>query len=152
MSLTKQYKTDSKRETEGVPITFAANEDGTVPTFYIARMSGTNTKYARALEIATRPHRRQIQLGTFPAKQSEVIMRDVFIRTVLTGWQNVLVADVTGETLPDDENGQSPKAAFNEENAGLLFDRLPELYAELQQQAQNMANFLDESLIEEAKN
>ena len=147
MSLSKIFKTDSALEQKGTPITFPENDDGTVPTFYIARMHETNVKYKKALEVATRPYRRELQLGTMPDNKAKDISMAVFAETILTGWENIPVEDL-GMT-PTTEN---EKAAFTKENVKLLMDNLPDLYSELQSQARNMANFLAAQREDETKN
>src|SRR5207342_3524584 len=59
-----KFKTDRVKEVEGVAIEFsdAPNDDGSIPTFTISRMGKTNRAYSKALEQATRPYRRQIEL------------------------------------------------------------------------------------------
>ena len=38
MSLFDQFETDTAKEIEGVPVKYAPNKDGTVPTFFLSRM------------------------------------------------------------------------------------------------------------------
>src|ERR1051326_6199812 len=111
-SLFSQFRTDNKKEQEGVPITFAPNHDGSVPTFTCSRMAQTNQKYVKALERITRPYKRQIQLQTLPNEKSDKIRMQVFIESILQSWENV-----------QDENGNS--IPYNAENAMKLFEQLP---------------------------
>lgn len=147
MSLAKLFKTDTTLEQKGSPITFTANDDGTIPTFYVARMGASNVRYKKELEAATRPYRREMQLGTLPENKAKEIARKLFIDTILTGWENISVEDA-GMT-PTTENEKLP---FTKENANAVFDYLPELYAELQAAAQNMANFMEAQRETEVKN
>lgn len=141
MSLYKQYETNSNKETTGVEIEFpeAADEQGNIPAFAICRMGGANKSYAKALEAATRPYRRQIQLGTMKNEVAEKLFMEVFVDTVLKGWKNV-----------KDRNGNLIE--FSRESALILFNDLPEVYQRLQEEAQLVANFRNEGLEEEAKN
>ena len=64
--LFKAYKTDATAEANGIPIKFhdAENEDGTVPTFFVAYMgSKANTRYAAAIEKARKPFQTLIDAG-----------------------------------------------------------------------------------------
>ena len=91
MSLYKQFATNSEKEMEGVEVqmTEAENEDGSIPTFVVSRMGKSNKRYSKALEAATRPYRRQIELGTMNNDKAEEIFMGVFVDTVLKGWKNV---------------------------------------------------------------
>jgi len=146
MSLSKQFATDTAKEVEGVVIQFGQNDDGSVPGFHISRMSKANTRYTRALEAATRPYRRQIEMGTLANDVAERVFMGVFVDTVLKGWENVELADVTGN---ENDTGFAP---FNRANALSLFGRLPELYDDLQNQAKSAAMFKEEAQEAEAKN
>lgn len=146
VSLTKQFKTNQSKEVSGVTIDYGTNEDGSTIQFILSRMSRSNTAYTKCLELATRPYRRQIEMKTLDDATATKVFIDVFVKTILKGWNNVLLSDVTGN--PDDE-GFAP---FNESNAIQLMNRLPDLYDDLQEQAKSAQLFKDESLEIEAKN
>ena len=141
MSLYKQFATNSEKETEGVKIEFheATNDDGSIPTFVVSRMGKSNKRYSKALEAATRPYRRQIELGTMNNDKAEEIFLGVFVDTVLKGWKNVR-----------DEDGKPLE--FTKAAAVKLFTDLPEVYERLQEEAKLSANFRDAALEEEVKN
>ena len=102
-------------------------------------MGKSNKRYSKALEAATRPYRRQIELGTMNNDKAEEIFLGVFVDTVLKGWKNV--RDETGADMP-----------FTKQTATKLFKDLPEVYERLQEEAKLSANFREASLEEEAKN
>lgn len=139
--LFKQYKTNATAETEGVRIEFpeAVNDDGSVPAFILSRMGRSNKQYAKALEAATRPVRRQLELKTIKEEKSDEILLDVFVNNVLRGWENVY-----------DENGQL--MAFSPIAAKHLLTALPDFYERLRIEASEMANFREAAREEEAKN
>lgn len=141
MSLYKQFATNTDKEIEGIEVqmTEAENEDGSIPTFVVSRMGKSNKRYSKALEAATRPYRRQIELGTMNNDKAEEIFMGVFVDTVLKGWKNV--RDENGAELP-----------FNKQSATKLFNDLPEVYERLQEEAKLSANFRDAALEEEVKN
>ncbi len=145
MSLSKNYATNRTAEVEGVDVPMGTNDDGSVISFKLSRMSKSNKRYTKALEAATKPYRRQIELGVLDETLSEKLFKGVFVDTILLGWQNVQFSDIVG-------GYNTEKAPFTKENALQLFDRLPELYEDLQQQAQKISLFRDESLEDEAKN
>lgn len=139
MSIYNQFATDKEKETEGVVVPYSANEDGSVPSFKIARMGKSNKKYTKAMERATRPYRRQVELGALSEEVSEKILLGVFVDTILLGWENVLDRD--GNKIP-----------YNRDNAMKVMTDLPDLYADLQAQASSAAQFREEQREAEAKN
>lgn len=139
MSLYTQFKTNAAKEVEGVEIQYGPNEDGTIPTFVISRMGKSNKRYTKALEAATRPYRRQIELGTMNNDTAESLFLGVFVDTVLKGWRNV--KDETGNEIP-----------FGKETAIKVLSDLPELYDDLQEKAKSASLFREEALEDEAKN
>lgn len=149
MSLTKHYKLDTKKETEGVEIKLSPNDDKTIPTFIVARAGGrTNKRYQKALERNSRPVAAQLRTKTLGNEAADGLLMSSFIEGALIGWQNILLSDVTGEI------GQDPnsKAEFTPENATMLFARLPELYSDLQLQANDVALFREDDLEQASKN
>lgn len=146
MSLRAQYGTDVAKEVNGVEVEYGQNADGSIPTFIISRMGKANKRYTKALERATKPYRRQIELNTMPEAQAEKLFLEVFVSTVVLGWRNVEMADVSGS---DSDEGL---AEFNVENAIALFTALPELYEDLQEKAKSASMFREAALEDEAKN
>lgn len=145
MGLSRIFKMNGNKESEGVWIEFPANEDGSIPRFKISRMAKSNKAYSRALDKATKPHRRAIQLDTLPDDMAEKLVKDVFAETVLKDWENVKMSDVTGD---EDAEGFAP---FIPQNAMRLFDNLPEVYEALHEQANKASLFRDETLEKSAK-
>jgi hypothetical protein len=139
MSLYKTFKVDANAEENGVPIQYPANEDGTIPTFYVTRTARTNKRYLRAVETVMRPYRRELELEALPEKKAQELNLTIFVKGVLLGWQNV--QDEAGNTLE-----------FNEANAVKLLSDLPELYADLQTQSTRLSNFKAKETEADAKN
>lgn len=146
MSLVKQFATDVQKECDGVAIQYGANEDGSIPAFHISRASRSNTRYQKKLEFATRPYRRQIELGTLDDSVAERVFMEVFVDSVLKGWENIKLSDVTGDVT---DEGFAP---FTRDNAVNLFTRLPELYDDLQAQSKSAALFKEEQMEVATKN
>jgi hypothetical protein len=139
--LFRNYKTDADKESTGIEVPFpdAQNDDGTIPTFILARMGGSNAAYQKALEAATRPHRRQIALNALKEEIANELLLGVFATTVLLGWRNV--QDAKGGDL-----------IYGRKEAVELMKTLPDLYARLRDEATVAANYRDESLEAQAKN
>jgi len=131
MSLYKQFKTDKKLETEGVILEYGLNSKKQPMRIRVARAGGANVAFSKALERATRPHRKALQSGTMDNKLADSIYKDVFAETVLLGWEGI-----------EDENGEA--MAFNKDNVVKLFTDLPDLFADVREQAQGIAIFREE--------
>lgn len=133
MSLTKNFKTNQKKEIEGVAIPMPANDDGTVPTFTVARSGSSNTRYTKALERVMRPHQAAQRTKTLGEEMARSLLRQAFVEGCLLNWQNVLLSDVSGDV---EAVGFAP---FNIDNANTLFAKLPDLYDQLQLMAADVA-------------
>lgn len=131
MSIFSQFSTNKEKEIEGVPVKYAPNADGTVPTFYVSRMGKANKKYEQYLTKVTKPHARQLRMNTMDPATADALFLDVFVKTIIKGWENVQDAD--GHPIP-----------FTTESATALFKALPDLYDDLSEQAQSAALFRDE--------
>lgn len=134
MSLYKQFKTDAKLEKEGLTLDFG---DGV--TMLVARAGGSNDRYAKRMEVLSKPYRRQIESGTVDRKVLERVVIEVFAETVVLGWNGVT-----------DEDGKPLE--FNRINAIKVFTDLPDLFAEVQEQASKSALFRLSLNEQDAKN
>lgn len=141
--LRKFFKTNSVKETEGVKFEFheAPNDDGTIPFFILSRMGKSNKAYSKALEAASRPYRRQLELSTLKNEIADEMFKGVFVNTVLKGWGNI--QDEKGQDIPFTR--ENALALLNEEGMGDLYDRL-------QQEAGLSSNFRDAALAAELGN
>lgn len=146
MSLSKQFKTDRSLESEGVRITFGTNEDGTEIALVVARAGGANTRFQAVADVVLKPYRRQIANETVDNKVLRERMMEIYAKTVVKSWENVLLADVTGN---EEDTGF---AKFSVDNCLALFKRLPDFYADVQQFADQMTAFRAEELEADAKN
>lgn len=139
MSLYKAFKTDKNLETGGIVLSYGKNDRGEEMEITIARAGGSNANYTRRLEARAKPYRRQINLGTMDTKLFESIMREVYAETVVLGWRGI-----------DDENGNP--LPCTKENVVKVFEDLPDLFADVQEQANRAALFRTEIQEEGAKN
>lgn len=121
-SLYSQFASDSKLEKEGVLLEYGENSKGLPIGIRIARAGGGNLQYIKALEAKVKPYRRQIQTETIDRKLVEKLTLEVFCKTVVLGWENV-----------EDEAGNPLE--FSYDNAIKLFTDLPDLFADVQEQA-----------------
>lgn len=139
MSLFRLFKTNPNLEREGVLLEYGENSKGKPIGIRIARAGGANVQFQKRLDVLVKPYRRQIQTETIDSKQIEKLMRQVYAETVVLGWENV-----------EDENGD--ELTFSVDNCVRLFDALPDLFSDIQEQAGKAALFRAELLEAEAKN
>lgn len=123
------FAMDHTKEQNGVPVQVSGpNGDETIPTFIVARMGPMNQKYQKTLERITHPYKRQLELKTLPNEKAEQLMQQVFVNSILLGWENV-------------QNEDGTAIVFSAENGLALFKQYPDLYYSLQEEAQNVALF-----------
>jgi hypothetical protein len=138
-SLHKNFAMSEEKMKDGVDIEFSPNDDGSVPTFRIARVSANNPKYMKCMERVSRPYKRQIQLETLTPELTIKINRTVFVESLLLGWSNVQGKD-------------GKEMSFSRENALKLLEELPDLFDELYTNANKASLFRDEEQEADAKN
>ena len=107
-----------------------------------------NKKYVKYAEKALRPVRKAMQAGALSNERSISIMSDIYAKTVVLDWEVMVdkslkkgIESRTGEILP-----------FNYDNVRQAFMDLPNLFIDIQEQANSIANFRKAELEEEAKN
>lgn len=139
MSIRRQFATNHEVEINGKKISFAANDDGSIPSFAVARMGGANKKFQEVYAKVWKPHRAAQKAGTVSAEIERENSVMVFVDSCLTGWENV-----------QEDDGAEIK--FSRDNAIALLTDLPELLGELQLASTNLDNFLSYQTEVAAKN
>jgi hypothetical protein len=139
MSMYELFKTDSALETEGVVINYGSFR------VTLARAGGSNKKFARVLEAKTKPYKRAIDTGTMDNDRGLELLREVYAEAVILNWETKQQGKyVQGIESPDGE-----LLPFTKENVLAVFNELPDLFMDLQEQA-NKAAVFRQSLREEA--
>lgn len=128
MSLYKTFKTSQDLERSGIVLNYGETKDGRPIEIRIARAGGSNVLYQKKLEAAVKPHRRAIQLDAMDPKQLERILCRVYAESIVLGWENV--EDSDGRPIP-----------FSVDACVKLFTDLPDLFADVQAQAQQASHF-----------
>lgn len=138
-ALHKQFETDPQLEKKGVWVSYEGEDDEPPSKFLIARAGGANVDYTKAMEREAQPIRRKLQNNLVSQAALRKLNIKVFAETVILGWENVT-----------DKNGT--KLEFTPENVVKLFTELPDLFDDVQEQA-NRAALYRKSLQElDAKN
>ncbi len=119
----EMFATDLKVEVEG----FTHRITDKI-SFTLARAGGANTKFSKAMEVKTRPYRRQIQEDTMDISLANKLLIEAFAETVVLGWEGITTAD-------------GKEVEFTPEAAIQLFTDLPDLFNELREAAAKQANF-----------
>lgn len=139
MSLYKQFKTDSKIESQGVILDYGLNSKGDHIRIKVARAGGSNIRFAKTMAAKVKPYRRQIQNDTLDVSVMQDILKEVYAEAVVIGWEGV-----------EDEDGKS--MAYSPAAAVKLFTDLPDLFADIQEQAQQVALYRKVEREADAKN
>lgn len=133
------YKTDSSVEATGVEVNYGDNGNGEDTVFVVGRAGGGNESYQKALTSAVRPHRKQIQTGTLSPKVWDKVMLDVYMKTVIKGARGLV-----------DQQGNPIEASA--ENIRMVLTELPDLFKDIQEQANEAALFRADAVEDIAKN
>jgi hypothetical protein len=140
VNLFTQFKTDPKREVEGVLVEYGVNKRTGKPVcFRVARAGGENKRYQRVLERKLKPYRRQVQTETIDPELAQRLVREAVCETVIIGWEEV-----------DDENDQP--LSYTVSGCIALMEKLPDLFADLQETAGRAAVYRADILEADAKN
>lgn len=147
MGLRNTFKTDKALETEGVWLEVEINEHNGQPIrIHVARMARSNKAYAKALDKATKPHNAAIQNETLSEAIAAKMMKNVFVDTILLGWDNLPKSELTGN---EDDTDELP---FTRENALALFDEMDDLYQDWEKRAKAASNFREAERVVSAGN
>lgn len=141
-ALYSAFATDRDVEKSGIFIQYGTVErDGKeVPVqIKIARAGGGNARFDKVFEVKTKPYKRMIQTDTLPDSLNKQIMREVYAECVILGWENVQDAD--GEFIE-----------FNQKNVIQVMTDLPDLFTDIQVQANKAALFRKMIVEEDVKN
>ena len=148
MGLSNQFKTDNTLEIKGVVLDYGTTR------IRISRAGGANKRFGLALTKATKPHRRTIQAGVMDPELSQFIMRDVYSRTIVIGWETKGKDGKFKSGIDPTDMGE-PEGALvkvSPENVMRVFNHLPDLFSDVQLQSESHAIFRAEIDEESATN
>ena len=134
MSLQKMFATDPSREERGVAVLY------TNFRITLARAGGANRKYQRELEALLKPHRMALVRGVFPVDQLEPIYREVYANSVVLNWETKRIQEDGSEIWVQGiemEDG-AELTPFSAAAVLAAFNRYPELYPDVKEQASNI--------------
>ena len=134
-SIYEMFATDLKAETDG----FVHRVSDKI-SFTLARAGGANARFSKAMEVKTRPYRRQIAEDTMDIALANTLLIEAFAETVVLGWEGITDKE-TGEEIPC-----TPEAAVK------LLTALPDLFNELREAAAKQSNFRVAEVLEDVGN
>lgn len=151
MGMYDNFQTDPQRESEGVWLDYG---DFRV---LVAHSGQGNKAYVRYAEVALKPVRRAMEAGSLSSERAAPIMRDIFVKTIIKGWQ--VANHGAGLDAPEHERWKDGIEApdggileFNDENVQATLTKLPHLFLDIQEQAGRLSNFRMEELKDELGN
>lgn len=131
MSIFNLFDTDKSLEKNGIVLDYGSF------TITIARAGGANEAYEKRMSALAAPHRRQIQAGILPIEKQKEMLRLAYAQTVVKGW---------------DESCAKEAGEFSTENCIKLFEKYPDLFDDIVEQATSSALFRKDVLEAGAKN
>jgi len=136
------FETDPNMEQEGVFLDYG---DFRVR---IAHAGQGNSKYLKYAEKKLKPVRKAMEAGALGNERSMAIMIDIYSESIILDWQ-----------VRENESWKSGIEArdgsilpFTQQNVEATLRSLPNLFLDIQQQAQSIANFRRADLESEAGN
>src|SRR5678816_1996610 len=134
MGVFKAFKTCEKVEREGVTIDYGDGD-----WVKIARAGGSNQGFKNLIERYARKYKKQIQLDAMPEGEMKEILYRAYAEHVILDF--CVKNPETGKPFP-----------VNPESCMEMFRLLPDFFADIKNQADNLALFREEIDAESAKN
>lgn len=149
MSLYTSFKTNKDLETKGIEIDYGDF------ILTIARAGGSNKKFERVLEAKTKPYRRALQTDTMDTSVANQIMLEVYAEAIILNWQTKISEGQHGKPLYK-VGIEAPEGGdllpFKVKNVVQTLRDLPELFTDIQSQANKFALYRESILEAEAGN
>ena len=143
------FETDSASESEGKWVQIGNAE------YLLARAGGANTRYAKEMAAALRPHQRRIQLGQMTNEEGMKLAVGPFVNTVLLNWRMKNPADKADDAQPVEGklfSKDGSEVVYSKAKAKEVLLRFTDLFMALQEQASNIANYTPEDAEADAGN
>lgn len=142
MGMYDVFETDEDLETSGIWLDYG---DFRVK---IASAGQGNKKYVKYAEKALKPVRKAMQAGALSNERSIAIMSDIYAKTIVLDWEVI----EAGKPKKGIEQRDGKIAPVNYDTVRQVFIDLPNLFIDIQEQANSIANFRKAELEEEAGN
>lgn len=127
--LYQAFETNKDLESSGIELDYGKNSKGEPIRIKIARAGGANKRFAKVLDRLLRPYKRQLANDQLSDDVAKEVMIQAYADSVVLGWEGV-------------EDREGNPMEFSRDNVVRLFNDLPELFLDVQQQSQKSALFL----------
>jgi len=142
MGMYDVFETDEDLETSGIWLDYG---DFRVK---IASAGQGNKKYVKYAEKALKPVRKAMQAGALSNERSIAIMSDIYAKTIVLDWETMDKDKMTKGI----EQRDGKVAPMSYDTVKQAFIDLPNLFIDIQEQANSIANFRKAELEEESGN
>jgi len=142
MGMYDVFETDEDLETSGIWLDYG---DFRVK---IASATQGNKKYVKYAEKALKPVRKAMQAGALSNERSISIMSDIYAKTVVLDWEVM----INKKLIKGIESREGEVLPMNYENVRDAFVALPNLFIDIQEQANSISNFRKAELEEDSGN
>lgn len=139
MNIYSQFETDNSLEVQGIVLQYGNNSKGLPMGIRIARAGGSNTAYNKRMEALFKPHQRALQNGTMDRELMKKLMQQAYAETVVKDLENF-------------EGRDNQPIVFSKESVMALFTDLPNLWTDVQTQADDWTLFKKQLAEEASKN
>ncbi len=135
----KEYGTDKNLEKNGfLYIHTPKTDEWSAECYVLARAGGSNSKFLKAVEVLSRPHRKR-GVEKLSYEQQRSIMVQAFVEGVIIDWEGVR----------DKDDNEIP---FSKDNVLKFFNDLPDMFDVIQTEAMELSNYLMEEVESDVKN
>ena len=134
--LRRMFETDKKVEREGVIVEYAPGVE-----IKIARAGGANKKFAKIMQRLARPHRRAIQTDSINEETLTGLFITAYAAAIILSWKGI-----TKDLITHDDADAEIELDFTLENVEGVLHQQPDLFADIQKTADNIAIFRAEIL------
>lgn len=141
-SIGSLFGVDHAKEIDGIVIQYGENLK-----VRISRAGPSNPRFVKVAEEKTRPFRRMAEQGSLPPEIDKRIAREIFAEAIVLEWSGAF--DDDQEPVITGDGNEIP---FSKENVVKAFEKWPEFFDFVAEEAKRMANFRKSELKDQSKN
>ena len=128
-AIRKMFETDTAVEREGIWLKYAPGVE-----IRIARAGGSNQHFAKTMDRLAKPHRRAIQTGVIDKQILENLFVQAYAAAVIVDWTGI-----TKDLITKDDADAETVLDFNKANVEAVLLAQPNLFADIQKAADDIA-------------
>lgn len=131
MSLYEMFGTDPDLERNGVVIDYGTTR------VTLARAGGANKHYQKVMQRLLKPYRRAITMGTMDEDRAAELLREGYVEANIKNWEELNPDSGEWETGVRLKDGRLHE--FTPENVKTVLRELPDVFDDIQKQANDMS-------------